>query len=173
MIDLHVGGSYELVNTLVGQGLPGHPPRCTLLELFEYQGQGVALAELLSYQQHIYRKGFESLRGKLISFVLLPQETSANIKRLILLLRGQDLVIKAAESLWVPGSNGASQREAQYVVNWAARLGTLWWTPEGQVTPRDEQLRRARLAINLYHQWRQKSVLPTWFLEARNAKVDP
>ena len=157
---LKTGIPYQIINADVNQGTPGNPPRLILHDIFEVDGQLICYGTKPVHQQHIYTKGFENIREKGVAFVVLLTEGTNNSMALTKMLGGFHLVIHAM-----------LESDLMYIVNWPERLGSLWWTPMGEDTGKDELLRRARLVIRIYHDWRKNGfVAPNWFLAARSVQ---
>ena len=156
-MQLETGNLYEVHNLRVPQGTPGAHPRITIHDIIEYEGECLVYGTKLVHQQHVYLHGVQTIRDKAVGFAVLRGEPVAqNILKLSDELRGQHLGIGLVHS-----------RDILYILNWASRLGALWWTEEGKEPNRDELLRRAQIAVDVYHEWKRLGHLPPWFVSKR------
>ena len=154
---LQINHQYQLIDLASPQGLPGHPPQLRLTEILEYRGQWVIVGEKLLHQQHIFIHGFETIPVSLACCVVLPNDIPGNVHRLSTALNGRELALRDIDGTLLP------------IVNWAARLGSLWWS-DGAIKTRDELVKRALKVVDLYHEWRINGEWPKWFVEAKNKR---
>ena len=137
--DLKVGSQYELVNVRVAQGLPNTPPIFILQEMFECRGQMICYGTKPTHQQEIFIRGFESIPSSPACFVVLPHALIETVVKLTQKLSGMPLILRSPNSkLETP------------IVNWGRNVRGLWHTRGSAPTPKNEMLRRARYAIDLY-----------------------
>ncbi len=158
---LRTGTPYQIINYDVAQGTPNNPPRVVLHEILEIEGQLLCYGTKLAHQQEIYRIGFEDIPESPGAFVVLPTDNGPNTHQLSKILHGSRL-----------GIHELLGDDIMFIVNWAERLGAVWWTPMGQDTKKDELIKRGKTVIRLYHEWKAKGVPPGWFLTARNIQPD-
>lgn len=158
---LDVGNTYEVVNSQVPQGTPGNPPRLTISEMTEHEGAYIVVGQVNTFQTHPYIHGFVTIPAKSAVFVVLPIEYRVIVEELVKLLRGLPLALR---HLILPG-------RPQPIVNWAERMGSLWYTPPGEIASIEEKRRRARLVIDLWHEIRRTESIPPWFLRGKNDQV--
>ena len=158
---------YHIVDSAVPQGTPGNPPRLEVLEVLEYKGQFVMYSQILPFQQHIYRIGFEDMPGKRACFVVLPKESVTNmVDKITNLLKGRALAIQEIE----PDANGFKAR--LNIVNWASHLGVLWGNdvPMGQKAGREELIQRGIKVVDIYLEWLRWDKAPKWVTVAKAGK---
>ena len=160
---LTVGHSYELINAAIPQGTPGSPPRITINEITEHEGAFIITGGVHSFQSHPYIHGFVDLKAKSGVFVILPVEYLVITEIMVKLLKGQPLMLQGLITTDRP----------QPIVNWAERLGKLWYTPIGQQASVTEKQRRAKVVIDLYNAIRATERVPDWFLRDRQVQPEP
>ena len=158
-MELKAGHIYDLMNLMVPQGTPGAHPKFKLNDTYEYRGELIVRGEKLAHQNHPYRVGFTDVPASEAVFVVLRDTGAANVARMVDFLKGLPLALRRGDDLL-------------YIVNWATRLGALWYTPWGEKPNTDELLKRARKAIDIYRYVRTNGKFEVHVRAARNVEIN-
>ncbi len=154
---LKPGQRWELLNIRVRQIAGPTQPSFTVLEMYERQGRVVVYGESHFFEVHTYLHGVIGVKDKAGAFVVAPGMNAQAVDSSTELFHGQPLRLV----------DPTDRRVQIPVVNWAARLGELWWTPQGQQTDKDELIRRGELVCKMMFELERDGKLPLWFRRGR------
>ena len=154
-MQLRSGAQYQMIDKDVPQGLPQDPPHLEIVDVLNYKGQYMIYGFKPTHAQHVYAHGFEPIADRAVACVVLPQASTDDVEFLCGVLRGRRIQVQMGNELLS-------------IVNWAARLGDLWWTEPGRTATKGELLKRAETVVNIYDEWQRLGRFPRWVVIARN-----